>query len=97
MGCTLSNNPVFGDLVTFIICNISKFIIPLIFALTLVMFIWGIVRYVIGANEEKERERGKQLMIWGIIALAVMVGVWGFVHIVTNTFNLDFGIPQLPQ
>ncbi len=73
----------------------------LILALAIVMFVWGVVRYVIGADDEKERELGKQFMIWGIIALAVMVSVWGLVHLVTNTFGLSTGgqtyIPQVRQ
>ena len=50
--CAIGDNPMFGTLVTFIICNISKFVIPLIFSLAMVMFIWGVVRYVINGSDE---------------------------------------------
>lgn len=37
-------------------------------------------------------------MIWGIIALTVMVSVWGLVAILGNTFNINTGfIPQVKQ
>ncbi len=93
--------PSLQDLICYVVDSLIAGVVPLIFALAIVMFVWGVVRYVIGADDEKERERGKQFMIWGIIALAVMVSVWGLVHLVTNTFGLSTGgqtyIPQVRQ
>ena len=94
---TLASNPKLQDLICYLVNGLLSAVIPLIFALAIVIFVWGIVRYVIGADDEKERERGKQFMIWGVIALSVMVSVWGLVHIVTNTFGFDYGIPQVHQ
>ena len=94
---SLAANPKFQDLVCYVVNSLLSAVIPLIFALAIVMFAWGVVRYVIGADDEKERERGKQFMVWGIIALSVMVSVWGLVHIVTNTFGFDFGVPMTHQ
>ena len=93
--CVLADTVTFKLLVDFIICNINTAVIPLIFGLAVVMFIWGVVQFVIHTDEEAKKEQGRQFMLWGIIALAVMVGVWGLVHIFTNTFNITFGIPQV--
>lgn len=94
--CALPANPKFGDLLDFFTCNISKSIIPLIFVLATAAFVWGVVQYVIlGAEEEAVRAKGKQFMIWGIIALAVMVSVWGLVSVLTTTFGITNVIPQL--
>lgn len=97
MLCTLIASPKFQDLLSYVSCIISKSVIPLIFALATVMFIWGVVQYVINNEEEAKREKGKQFMIWGIIALTVMFSVWGLVRIVGNTFGIDYIIPQLKQ
>ena len=71
----------------YLTCLIRDSIIPFIFAIAVVMFIWGAVKFfIINAGEEAKREQGKQFMIWGIIALAVMVSVWGLVRIVAETF-----------
>ena len=68
-------------------CIINNSIIPFIFALAIVMFVWGAIKFfIINADEEAKREQGKQFMIWGIIALAVMLSVWGLVGILGNTF-----------
>jgi len=58
------------------------------------MFIWGVVQYLINAQEETKREKGKQFMIWGIIALTVMTCVWGLVSIVGTTFGIQNVIPR---
>lgn len=90
----------FQDLVRYGTCLIGAVIIPFIFALATVVFMWGAVQFlVMGAGDEEKRTKGKQLMIWGIIALAVMIGVWGLVEIVGNTFGIDTGfLPQIrPQ
>ncbi|MEO6536291.1 MAG: pilin [Candidatus Paceibacterota bacterium] len=79
--------------ITTIITNIEKVInllVPLVFAIAFVVFIFGVFRYFIlgGANEEK-RAQGRQLIMWGLIAFFVMVSVWGLVNLITNTLNLD--------
>lgn len=93
---TCKLEPKFQGLLDYGTCIIGKSIIPFIFALAVVMFIWGAVKFfIINADEEAKRAQGKQFMIWGIIALAVMVSVWGLVAILGNTFNLPTGF--LPQ
>ena len=93
--CTLIINPKLGDLFGYITCIISKSVIPLIFALAVAMFVWGVVQYVINAEDEAKRGQGRSFMIWGIIALSVMVSVWGLVQIVGKTFNIPNVIPQV--
>jgi len=98
MFCTLIANPKLQDLLGYVTCIISKSIIPLIFALAIVLFVWGVVQYVINDNEEAKKARGRQFMIWGIIGITVMVSVWGLVGILGNTFGIDTKfVPQLKQ
>ncbi|HRH55460.1 MAG TPA: hypothetical protein PK609_01195 [Candidatus Paceibacterota bacterium] len=74
---------------------IDDFIIPFVWAIAVLMFIWGMVQYFIigGANEEK-REEGKQLAIWGVVAFFVMSSLWGIVNILDGTFK--FGGDNTP-
>ena len=93
----LASNAKFGDLLNYISnCIINNSIIPLIFALAVVMFVWGVVQFfIINSNEEAKRAQGKQFMIWGIVALAVMLSVWGLVGIFGATFGINGNV--LPQ
>ena len=95
MLCTLPNPLLFQGLLSYVGCIINKSVIPLIIALAMVMFIWGVVQYVINNDEEAKKEKGKQFMIWGIIGLTVMFGVWGLVKILGSTFGIEYAIPQL--
>ena len=66
-------------------------VIPVLIALGVVYFVWGVVQYVIGDSEEAKK-KGRDRMIFGIIGLAVIIGLWGLVFIVTNTFGLGTGV-----
>jgi hypothetical protein len=78
-----------------IIIDLIKSLVPLIVALTLLVFIWGIFQLV-RSNSEDSRKEAIAVITYGIISLFVMVSVWGLVSILTSTF---FGgaliIPQL--
>ena len=59
-------------------------IVPIILTLALIFFMWGLVTYIMSAGDEAKRADGKWRMIWGIIALFVMVSVWGLVATLGN-------------
>jgi large-conductance mechanosensitive channel len=78
-----------------VICRIGSIlntIIPFLIVLAVIYFIWGVITYVIGSDEEAKKE-GRNKIIAGIIGLAVIVGVWGLVRILNNTFNPSVGGP----
>jgi len=81
-----------------IIDLINNVAVPLVFALAFIVFIWGIFQYFIqGGQDEEKREAGKSLMLWGLIGFFVMVSVWGLVHILIGTFNLNPSVPTYPS
>lgn len=91
--CVLATNAKFQDLLSYITCIISGYIIPLLFAGAAVMFVWGVVNFMlINGDEEAKRTQGKQFMIWGVVALTVMLSIWGLVNILGSTFNLNTSV-----
>ncbi len=68
--------------------NILNLVVPVLLALGIVYFVWGVINYVI-ASDEEAKKAGRDRIIYGIIGLAVIVGVWGLVKIVTNTFGIQ--------
>ena len=72
-----------------------KALFPIIIALALVWFIWNIFRYVIASNEE-DKGNAKKDMVWGIVAIFVMVSIWGLVVIIQVTFKVS-GVTGSPQ
>jgi hypothetical protein len=69
-------------------------LIPIVMALTLLIFFWGLFQYVRSAGEG--HEQGRNIMIAGIVALFVMVSVWGIVRLVQNTLGVNGEQPINP-
>lgn len=60
-------------------------IIRLLFAVAIVVFLWGIFQYIRGAGNEEARATGRRHIIWGLIGLFVMVSVFAIIRIVMST------------
>lgn len=83
-----------SDLVTMILGFIA-YLIPLLIAIGLLVFLWGMAKFILHAEEEDEREEGRKLMLWGAIGLFVMVSFWGLTKILLGTFGFGFKFPGL--
>ncbi|KND49466.1 MAG: hypothetical protein AB203_00050 [Parcubacteria bacterium C7867-008] len=80
-----------------IIDFINGAFVPLIFALAFAFFLFGVFKFFfLKGTEAKSREEGRKFMLGAIIALAVMISVWGLVNLLRYTFNLDDRQPNLP-
>jgi len=64
-------------------------LLPLLSTLAVVYFFFGIVRFINHAGDEKSRDEGKGIMIWGMVALFVMVALWGIVGYLQYSLGLD--------
>lgn len=85
-----------ADFFNFFTCLLSASVVPLMFAAAVVLFLFGVVKFIQNANDSTEREQGKTFMIWGIVALFVMICVWGLVNVLGKTFGVQNVLPQLP-
>lgn len=89
-----------SDAGSFIINTINNIIVPVLFAVAFIVFLWGAFdTFILGAQKEETRETGKNLMLWGLIGFFVMVSIWGLVNILTGTitFGNNTGPSQVPQ
>ncbi len=97
-GCNYGSN---GDLFG-VLCRVGEFlnaVVPVIIALGVVYFVWGVITYVM-AGDEEAKQAGRDRIIFGIIGLAVIIGLWGLVNLLRNTFLLNnttnLQLPTLP-
>jgi len=93
VGCTAANAP--GGTIQYLICKLGdllNLVVPILIALGVVYFVWGVITYMIGSDEEAKKA-GRDRIIFGIIGLAVIIALWGLVRILTNTF----GVPTAGQ
>ena len=68
------------------ISGIINLIIPILIALALVVFFWGLVKYIWSSGEG--HEEGKNVMIAGLVSLFIMVSVFGIIRLVGDTFGV---------
>ena len=92
-----SNGRDFAGVVGIVLTTIT-YIVPLLTAVALLVFLWGLARFILNAGSEDKVSEGKQLMIWGVIALFVLVSVWGIISLFhSDLFGGTFSFPpRLP-
>lgn len=56
-----------------------------------VFFVFGVVKFIKNADDSAEREKGKQFMVWAVIAFVVLVSLWGLVRFFGDTFGINLG------
>lgn len=77
--------------------NIFDLVVPILMVVASVVFIWGIISYILAAGSDDRKKEAKNLIIWGLVALFVIVAMWGLVQILGKTFGVEStGIPNAP-
>ena len=73
--------------------------VPLLFAISFIVFLYGIAKaYIFSHGDPEKVKEGHHLLLWGLIAFAVMISIWGIVNVVANTFDLGgYYAPPLPM
>lgn len=69
--------------------SIVNKIIPILFALALLGFFYGLVMYIFGKEDNKDK--AKKTMIWGVVALFIMASIWGLVSFIGSAVGVDQG------
>ena len=64
-------------------------LIPISASLALLFFFWGLAKFILHSGDEKGREEGKEVMKWGIIALFVLVSIWGIVFFIRGELGIS--------
>jgi hypothetical protein len=75
-------------------------IATIVIAIGLITFLWGVVQYITAGADEEKRGAARNMMIYGIIGLFVMVSVWGLVYFVGSLVGIEPGggvnLPGVP-
>jgi hypothetical protein len=83
-----------------IILNIKfalDLLVPVVITLALIYFIWGITQYVIAQSDEKKAD-AKAHIIYGIIAMFVIVSIWGITDFIADYLGIiPFTYPIIPK
>ena len=67
-------------------------LIILLFAVATVVFVWGIIQYVLGsAGNPQQTETAKRTILWSIIGMFIMASAWGIVRLLCEFFGVGAG------
>lgn len=81
------------------LATISGFLnglIGLFVTLAIVVFFWGLVKYLWNQDTENAHE-GLKIMFWGLIAIFVMVSIWGIIKLIQTTFKVTETSIDIPK
>ena len=75
------------------ISNVNTTIInPLIiflFALAVIYFLYGVFEFIANSENDEKKTTGKDHMMWGVVGLTIMVGVWAILGVLLNTLGIN--------
>ncbi|HCC05605.1 TPA: hypothetical protein DEP58_04905 [Patescibacteria group bacterium] len=80
---------------------VASTLVPILLGIALIVFVWGLLVFIAKADNEQERDAGKQKMFWGIIGLFVLVSVWGIILLMQDIVGVEgtpngLGPPGIP-
>ncbi len=79
----------FAIFVQHILSLINQVVVPLIFALAFLTFVWGIFNYFfLGSDDASKQEKARSFILYGLLGMVILFSVWGLVSILLNTFGL---------
>ncbi len=61
-------------------------LVGLLVGVAMIIFLWGIVKYIYQSASPKARGYGRDMMVWGLVAMFVMVSVWGILGMAQTAF-----------
>lgn len=79
------------------VSGIINGIIPILLALAVLAFFWGLVTYLMDVNNPEKKKNGIQIMVMGVVVIFVMVSIWGIVRVLQSTFKVDSSKPIVPE
>lgn len=71
-----------------IISSIFSIVIPILVTFAVIWVIIGVIKYATASDDETQGA-ARKMIIHAIIALFVIVSIWGLVAILNSTFNID--------
>lgn len=85
------------DTITFVNTFLNA-AIGLFVTLAIVVFFWGLIQYIFNIHGSADAaSKGIQIMFWGVIAIFVMVSIWGIIQLLQSTFKVTSTDPIVPK
>ncbi len=81
-----------GQSVCGLVANINRVIINpiigIIFALAVILFFYGMAKFLFYSENDDKRAEGRSHMVWGVIGMFIMVSVFGIIRLIMDTLGV---------
>jgi hypothetical protein len=71
--------------------NIVELLLPITITIAVLYFFWGLAQFILNSGSDDAKAEGRNKMIWGVIALFVIVSVWGIINFLGELFGVGQG------
>jgi len=72
----------------------ARLVLVLLFVLAMLVFVWGMVKFIFAASNPEQLKKAKGILWWGIIGMFVLASVFGIVVALQTYFGI--GAPRIP-
>ncbi len=80
--------------------RVVDIIIPILMALAVLVFLYGIVKYITASGDAEGQKEARGYIIYGLIGIFVLVAFWGIVAFIAGTLGVTVGggtpVPTIP-
>lgn len=76
--------------------NVLNSAVALLITAAIVAVFWGVVLSLFTSEPAKKKE-GIKVALYGVVAVAVMVSIWGIIRLLQQTFSVTSTAPVIPQ
>jgi len=85
----------FATFIDSVVGAINTYIVPFIFGLVFLAFLWGAARYfLLEGRSDESRAKGRQFVLWGLLGIFALIALWGIVNGLLSTLNLPSPLPS---
>lgn len=77
----------FGKAIEPILVNIVSPVVMLMFALAVVVFVYGIIEMLSHGADAEAHTKGRNHMLGGVIGMFIMLSAWGIINVIANTVD----------
>ncbi len=63
-------------------------LILLVFAVALIVFVYGLVQFISSETSDAEREQGKKKILYGLLGMFIMFSAYGLIRLILGTFGI---------
>jgi hypothetical protein len=61
-------------------------IVPFLLAVIVLIVFWNLTQFILHTDDEAEREKYKQFMIWSVVSMFLILSFWGIIAFFVSSF-----------